>query len=74
MTAKQVKLYGGPFHGETRIVPPELRVLFVIQPITDINRLFQEDVTEPASIETRQGRYSEVSGRRDEFEWDGWVG
>lgn len=61
---QEVKLHGGPRHGDVVALPMGRHVVEIAAPI------IAED--EERVVAERRGQYSRVGDSQD-FEWDGWI-
>lgn len=75
-SARTVRLHGGPYHGKAVAIPVGNDHFHIVgwDPVSLLKGI-TEDQDNPSNVETREGTYSQVSGRgnENEFEWDGWV-
>lgn len=73
MQMRTIALHGGPMHGKAVAVPvgqDHIHIRGLDERVPDI---FDPNPELPAQVPTREGTYSQVSGRPNDFEWDGWV-
>lgn len=67
----KVILHGGPLHGQQYDVLKDANVIKINGYDKDSLRDFgNTDSLEP--IKSKTGRYSQIRGKVQEFEWDGW--
>lgn len=72
--SRHVMLHGGPLHGKEMAVPAGWTCIAVETFVPPAEDYFNEQPSTPAdhTITTKTGHYSQVAGRPDDFEWDGW--
>lgn len=73
--AKTITLHGGPWHGRTTAIEDGRDHIHIVEPINDaVKRVLEEAEgdQEFITVPMREGTYSRVAGRPDDFEWDGW--
>lgn len=63
--ARVINLHGGPYHGQTMALEDGYDHFHVSCP--DLAHAEEGDM-----VPIREGMYSKVAGRPNDFEWDGW--
>ena len=69
--AQNIRLHGGPMHGQTVAVEDGKHSIKIVKPVMLPPNYTQADIDKADTIPTREGRYSRV-GNSTDFEWDGW--
>lgn len=69
---QDVKLHGGPWHGQVVTVEDGRYHFHLLAPAEEpMNWLIHPE--DPTPIRKKEGTYSRIAGMPGNFEWDGWV-
>lgn len=71
VAGREVKLWGGPMHGQTVALEPGRAIVKTMRPDPRVE-LTAAHGTDAVPIPVQVGYYTPVSGIVGEFEWDGW--
>lgn len=67
----KVVLHGGPLHGQKYDVLKDANVVKITEyDKASLREFGNSDSLEP--LKSKTGRYSQIRGKVQEFEWDGW--
>lgn len=70
---QKILLHGGPWHGRIVAVQDGRDHIHIVEPVGRLADLFDDDSTQPTTVETHEGTYSVVRYSPTDFEWDGWI-